>query len=96
MITLQRLTEHLISAFFSIQAARSFDSSTIVTLGCIAAISDAVMRKVAITHPSEVSCHLIGRNSDGRQLGHTGFGVSINCFIKQVNFDFILKEKLHN
>jgi hypothetical protein len=88
MMTLQRLTEHLIAAFFSIQASRTFDSSALVTLGCLNAVADSLIRKIAMKEPSVVSCHLQGRTLTGRQLGHTGFGLSIDAFVKQV---FILQ-----
>ena len=48
MITLQRLIEHFAAAAMSIQQSRPFDAVCIVVPGCICAISDAIMRKIAI------------------------------------------------
>ena len=69
MHTLHRLIEHFSAAALSIQQSRSFDAVCIVVPGCIAAIADAVMRKLASNEPSEICSHLMGRTVDGRQLG---------------------------
>ena len=67
----------------SIQQSRSFDGVCIIVVGCITAIADAIIRKIAIDQPSLVCCHLMGRTIDGRQLGRPGFGISISSFETQ-------------
>lgn len=83
LLTLQRLTEHFVAAFFSIQQSRSFDSVGIIVAGCITAVADAVIRKIAIDEPSEICSHLMGKTVDGRQLGLPGFGISVGTFATQ-------------
>jgi len=83
LITLQRIAEHFASAAMSIQQSRPFDSVCITVSGCIAAIADAIMRKVATDEPSEMCTHLSGRTATGRQLGHPGFGIGIGNFATQ-------------
>lgn len=41
------------------------------------------MRKIAIDQPSEMCSHLMGRTSNGRQLGLPGFGIGISTFATQ-------------
>jgi hypothetical protein len=84
LLTLQRLSEHFAAAFFSIQQSRPFDAVGIVVTGCMSAVADAIMRKIAIDEPSEVCSHLMGRTVDGRQLGLPGFGISVGTFATQV------------
>ena len=67
----------------SIQQSRPFDGVGIVVTGCIAALSDAIIRKLAIDEPSEVCSHLMGKTVTGRQLGHPGFGVGVGSFATQ-------------
>lgn len=55
MATLQRLIEHFAAAAMSIQQSRPFDAVCIVVPGCICAIGDAIMRKIAVDEPSAVS-----------------------------------------
>jgi hypothetical protein len=69
LITLQRVTEHFAAAAMSIQQSRPFDAVCIVVVGCIAALSDAIMRKLAIDEPSELCAQLMGKTVQGRQLG---------------------------
>lgn len=83
LLTLQRLMELLAMAGLSIQQSRSLDATIIIVAGCIAAISDAIIRKEAIDEPSEFCCHLLGRTREGRQLGHPGFGISVGTFATQ-------------
>jgi len=82
--------EHFVAAYFSMHQSRPLDAVGIITTGCIAAISDALMRKLAVDEPSEVCAHLTGRRADGRQLGLTGFGISVSSFATQVHFDFFI------
>jgi len=48
------LSEHLAAAVLSLTSTRSFDACRILAVAAVAAIADAVMRKVA----SDVPCHL--------------------------------------
>jgi hypothetical protein len=54
LITLQRIIEHFGAAAMSIQQSRPFDAVCIVVPGCITAIADSIMRKLAIDEPSVV------------------------------------------
>jgi hypothetical protein len=54
LITLQRLIEHFSAAAMSIQQSRPFDGVCIVVPGCICAIADALVRRIATDEPSEV------------------------------------------
>lgn len=83
LLSLQRITEHFVAAVLSIQQARPFDAVCIIVTGCLCALSDAIMRKIAIDEPSEACSHLMGRTADGRQLGNTGFGISVGTFATQ-------------
>jgi thiol-disulfide isomerase/thioredoxin len=83
MLTLQRITEILISAGLSIQQSRTLDAVLLISTGAIAAIADATMHQLAYDEPSEVCAHLLGKTIDGRQLGHPGFGLSIGTFATQ-------------
>lgn len=80
---IQRLAEHFAAAVLSIQQSRPFDGVCIVVSGCMAAISDAIIRKIAIDEPSEACTHLMGKTASGRQLGHPGYGVSVGSFATQ-------------
>jgi hypothetical protein len=60
LLTLGRLAETFAAAAMSIQHNRSFDAVCVVVPGCIAAIADAVIRRLATDRPSEVSAVLIG------------------------------------
>ena len=86
MITLQRIAEHFLASAMSIQQSRPFDGVCIVVSGCIAALSDAIMRQLAMDEPSEMCSHLMGRTLGGKQLGHPGFGISVGTFATQVCF----------
>lgn len=81
--SIHRLAEHFAASAFSIMQSRSFDGVCIVVLGCIAAVSDAIIRKMATDEPSEACSHLMGRTVNGRQLGHPGFGLSVGTFATQ-------------
>ena len=83
LVILRRLLHHFVSSSMSIQQSRSFDAVCITVSGCIAAITDAVMRKRAVDRPSEVCTQLMGQTRDGRQLGHPGFGLSAGSFATQ-------------
>ena len=84
LLTLQRLTEQFAAAAMSIQQSRPFDAVCIIVPGCIAAVADAVIRKLAIDEPSEMCSHLLGQTIAGVQLGHPGFGLSVGSFATQV------------
>lgn len=83
MLVLTRICEHFVASVFSIRQDRPFDSVIIVTMGCITAIADAVMRRRATDLPSEVCSHLLGQTRDGRQLGVPGYGISTSSFATQ-------------
>ncbi|KAH9261268.1 hypothetical protein BASA81_000972 [Batrachochytrium salamandrivorans] len=83
LLVLQRLVEHFVASVFSIQQDRPFDGVGIVTLGCITALSDAIMRRRAVDLPSEACSHLMGQTRDGRQLGTPGYGLSPATFATQ-------------
>jgi hypothetical protein len=83
LLTLSRLMESFTAAAMSIQHSRSFDAVCTVVPGCIAALADAVLRRLATDRPSEVSAVLLGCTSDGRQLGMPGFGLSVSTFAEQ-------------
>lgn len=55
MGVLQRLSEHFIAAAMSICQDRAFDAVCVTVLGCMAALADCVVRKLAYDHPSEVN-----------------------------------------
>jgi hypothetical protein len=83
LLTLQRLMELLAMAGLSIQQSRSLDATMIIVSGSIAAIADSIIRKEATDEPSECSTHFIGKTVSGRQLGHSGFGISVGTFATQ-------------
>lgn len=80
---MKRLSEMFTATALSIVQSRSFDASCIVVHGCIAAIADSVMRKMATDKPSEACAHLMGKNVDDVQLGMPGFGISVGIFAAQ-------------
>ena len=83
LLSLQRISQQFAAAAMSIQQSRSFDAVCIITSGCLAALSDAIIRKLATDQPSEVCSHLMGKTIFNRQLGHPGFGISISTFATQ-------------
>lgn len=82
-MTLQRISEHFVAAAMSIQQSRSLDGVCLIVSGCLAALSDALIRQLATDEPSEMCSHLLGRTLSGRQLGHPGFGISVGSFATQ-------------
>jgi hypothetical protein len=72
--------EHFIAASMSLVQTRSFDAICIIVSGAIAAISDALMRKIAIDQPSVMCSHLIGKTASGRQLGLSGNNHTITSY----------------
>lgn len=83
LLSLQRLTEHFAAGAMSLVQSRPFDATCIIVTGCMAAVADALMRKIAVDEPSEMCSHLMGRTVSGRQLGHPGFGISVGTFATQ-------------
>jgi hypothetical protein len=59
LLCLQRIIEHFAAAAMSIHQCRPFDAVCIVIPGAIAAISDAIMRQLAVDEPSDVSTSYI-------------------------------------
>jgi hypothetical protein len=55
LLCLHRIIEHFAAAAMSIQQSRPFDAVCIIIPGAIAAISDAIIRQLAIDEPSDVS-----------------------------------------
>ena len=84
MLAINRLSEHFSAAAFSIQQSRSFDGVCIVVSGCMVAVADAIMRKIATDEPSVACSQLMGKTIYDQQLGHPGFGVSVGSFATQV------------
>ena len=68
LLSLQRISQQFAAAAMSIQQSRSFDAVCIITSGCLAALSDAIIRKLATDQPSEVCSHLMGKTIFNRQL----------------------------
>ena len=60
MLLLHRIMEHFVAAAFSVKHTRAMDAVRMVVSACIAAVADAIMRKVATDIPSEVCLHLAG------------------------------------
>ena len=83
MQTLERINEHMIAATLSVPQCKELDSVAVIVNGCICAVGDAVMRRRATDHPSEVCTHLFGQCRDGQQLGLAGFGLSVSSFATQ-------------
>ena len=83
MQTLERIMHHFVAAANAVGECRERDAVTVVVSGCMAIIADAVMRRRATDHPSEICTHLMGQLRDGRQLGLSGFGLSFSSFDTQ-------------
>lgn len=58
--TLQRIAEHFVAAAASSRPDRARDAASIIVMGCITAVADAVMRRRALDEPSEACSHLMG------------------------------------
>ena len=83
MQTLQRIMHHFVAASNTICKSREHDAIRVLVGGCITVIADAVMRRRATDHPSEICSHLMGQMRDGKQLGIPGFGLSYSSFDTQ-------------
>jgi hypothetical protein len=83
LLSLQRIADFFAATTMSLQQTRPLDAVCIVVSGCIAAIADAVIRKIAVDEPSEVCSNLMGCAVNGRQLGHSGYGISVGSFATQ-------------
>jgi len=83
LLTVGRLAECFTAAAMSLQHNRSFDAVCMVVPGVMAAVSDALLRRLAFDRPSELSACLLGCTTDGRQLGVAGFGTSAGTFAAQ-------------
>eukprot|EP01012_Entosiphon_sulcatum_P062087 TRINITY_DN8821_c0_g1_i1.p1 TRINITY_DN8821_c0_g1~~TRINITY_DN8821_c0_g1_i1.p1 ORF type:complete len:4205 (-),score=604.71 TRINITY_DN8821_c0_g1_i1:28-12642(-) len=57
---LDELLRHFLCAAFSLRLTRAFDASRILTVACMAAILDAVLRMRAVDIPSHFSLHYAG------------------------------------
>ncbi|CAE7676808.1 unnamed protein product, partial [Symbiodinium microadriaticum] len=79
-ICLGRLMEHFISSAFALFNTKSLDALKIIITGCISAILDVTLRKVAIDQPSEFCLRYLGERWGGRGKG---FGLSMAAFDTQ-------------
>src|SRR5690349_7600034 len=55
------VSQHFAAASLSLKPTRVLDTVRILTMGCILAISDTVMRMVATDVPSQLALHYSGR-----------------------------------
>lgn len=76
---LHLLCRHYAACCLSVKATRSFDATRILTVGCIAAISDAVLRVSACDVPNQLSSHY---NGTAPGPIHP-FGFEMNHFAKE-------------
>ena len=76
---LHLLCRHYAACCLSVKATRSFDATRILTVGCIAAISDAVLRVSACDVPNQLSAHY---NGTAPGPIHP-FGFEMNHFAKE-------------
>ena len=83
--TLLRLMEHFSASALSMPQSRSFDAVCCIVPACLAAYSDVIMRLTAVDHPSPVCTHLMGKTTSGKQLGHSGYGLSVGSFATQTD-----------
>jgi len=70
LILCQRIMEHFVASVLSLKNNRPLDAVRIIIPGCITAIADAMMRKVATDDPSELCLYLMG------ERGGTQYGLS--------------------
>lgn len=77
LILLQRLIEHFAAAAFTVDHTRPIDAVRMVVPLCIAAVADALLRKVAVDIPSIISLHLVG-GGVGAELGQEGRGYALS------------------
>lgn len=79
---LEGTCRHFGAAAFSLDVSRSFDALRVITMACIATITDAVLRVQASDIPSLFSLHY-----DGKAAGPVApFGFEINDFIAESGF----------
>ncbi|CAN0404721.1 unnamed protein product, partial [Discosporangium mesarthrocarpum] len=55
------LCRHFTAAALSMKVTRSFDATRMLTMSCLAAVADVVMRFKACDTPSACSLHYSGR-----------------------------------
>ena len=79
---LEMLCRHFSAASLSLKVTRSFDCARIVTLACLATVADAVVRKVAVDIPSQLSLHLSARAKGPTQC----FGIEMGHFLEESGF----------
>ena len=73
--SMDMLCRHYSSASLSLNATRSFDAVRMLVMGCMACVSDAIMRIAACDDPSVLSLHYSGEADGpvqpyGFQMGH--------------------------
>ena len=76
---LHMLCRHYAAACLSVRVTRSFDATRILTVGCMAAIADAVLRLEASDVPNHLSTHY---NGTAPGPIHP-FGFEMNHFAKE-------------
>ena len=79
---LELLARHFTSSVFSLRVTRSFDAARIVTMACIATLSDCILRKVASDVPSQFSLHFSGE-AEGPV---SAYGFEMGYFLEESGF----------
>lgn len=64
------VSRHFAAASLSLKVTRSFDAVRMLTMSCLAALTDVVMRVVACDTPSPCSLHYSGR-AKGEDIMYT-------------------------
>lgn len=81
------LARHFAASSMSLAVTRSFDASRILTFGCMAAITDAVMRVAACDTPSRLSAHYAG--TAGGPASPFGFELSCDFAVQSEQMKFV-------
>lgn len=85
------VARHFAACCMSIKVTRSFDSTRILTMSCIAAVADQVIRILASDIPSRLSVHISGQ-ADGPSAP---FGFDLGNFaVQSEGMEFISPELL--
>lgn len=61
------ISRHFAAASLSLKVTRSFDAVRMLTMSCLAALTDVVMRVIACDTPSPCSLHYSGRAKGERK-----------------------------
>lgn len=81
------LARHFAASSMSLAVTRSFDAARILTFGCMAAITDAVMRVAACDTPSRLSAHYAG--TAGGPASPFGFELSGDFAVQSEQMKFV-------